>query len=133
MNTKPRKVNPETPIDELIERLLSQIEGSFPVVDKKERVVGIVTESDVLQILQVPLKRAVVGPDMVQELKKRMATKVGDIMTRDPVTVSPDMNMEEVLNIMSIHKLRSLPVTERGKLVGLINLRKIIEFYRLLR
>lgn len=133
MNTRPRKVRPETSIDELIERLLSQIEGCFPVVDKNEKLVGIVTESDVLHILHVPSRRAVVGPATVRELKKRLATRVEEIMTRDPVAVSPDMSIEEVLNIMAAHKLRHLPVTEKGKLVGLICLRNIVEFYRLLR
>jgi len=133
MNARPRKVNPETTIDELIERLLSQIEGCFPVVVKNDKIVGIVTESDVLQILHVPTGRAIVGPDAIKEVRKRMATTVGDIMTKDPVTVSPNASIQEVLNIMSTHKLRHIPVVEGGKLVGMVCLRNIVEFYRLIR
>jgi len=133
MNAKPRTVTPETSIDELIERLLLQIEGCFPVINESKKLVGIVTESDVLHILQVPFKRAIVGPDTVRKLKKRMATKVEEIMTRDPITVSPDASLEDVLKVMSTHKLRHIPVVEKEKLVGLIGVRNIIEVYRLLR
>ena len=133
MNTRPEKVTPETTIDDLIDRMLSQIEGCFPVVDRKNRLVGIVTESDVLHLLHVPTRRATVGPDVVRKLRKRMATTVGEIMTKDPVTVEPNASIQEVLEIMTAHKLRHIPVVERGKLVGMICLRNIVELYRLIR
>ena len=134
MNPRPRTVSPETSIEGLMERLRQQIEGCFPVVDKKRKLVGIVTESDLLDILYVPAQRAIVGgSDIVREAMKRAAGNVGEMMTKRPITVTPKMTIQETLSIMATHKLRHLPVVEGEKLVGLINLRDILNLYHLVR
>ncbi len=132
MNHRPRTVRPETSLDGLLERLLGQIEDCFPVVDKDQRLVGVVTESDVLRVLHPPVHQAMVAP-VLRELMKTAAKTVSEIMTKRPVTVKPDMTVAEVLNIMFEHKFRRLPVVEGEKLVGLVSLRDIIELYRVLR
>jgi CBS domain-containing protein len=132
MNRRPRTVRPETSLDGLLERLLGQIEGCFPVVDKNQRLVGIVTESDVLQVLHPSVRQAMIAP-VFGELTKAAARTVGEIMTKRPVTVTPEMSIADALNMMSEHKLRRLPVVEGEKLVGLLSLRDIIDLYRVLR
>lgn len=132
MNRRPRTVRPETSLDGLLERLLGQIEGCFPVVDKNQKLVGIVTESDVLHVLRPPVPQATVG-SVFREVTKTAARTVSEIMTKRPVTVTPEMTVAEALNLMTEHKLRRLPVVEGEKLVGLISLRDIIDLYRVLR
>lgn len=132
MNRKPRTVRPETSLAGLLERLLGQIEDCFPVVGKDQKLVGIVTESDVLRVLHPPVPQAMVAP-VFREVMKTAAKTVSEIMTKRPVTVKPDMTVAEVLNIMFEHKFRRLPVVEGDKLVGLVSLRDIIELYRVLR
>lgn len=132
MNRRPRTVRPETSIDGLLERMLGQIETCFPVVDKDQRLVGIVTESDVLQVLHPPVPQATVG-SVLRAAMKSVAKTVGEIMTKRPVAVTPEMTVVEALNLMVAHKLRRLPVVEGEKLVGLLSLRDIIDLYRVLR
>jgi acetoin utilization protein AcuB len=133
MNRRPRTVTPNTSIEDLLERLRGQIEDCFPVIGKNRKLLGIVTESDVLHVLQVPLRHATVGHAMIKQAMKRSASTVGEIMTRRPITVAPDMTIQESLNLMAAHKLRHLPVIEKERLVGLICLRDIIELYHVLR
>jgi len=133
MNRRPRTVTPDTSIDGLLECLRGQIEDCFPIVDKNRKLLGIVTESDVLHVLQVPLRHVTVGHTMVKQAMKRSASTVGEIMTRRPITVAPNMTIQEALNLMAAHKLRHLPVVEKELLVGLICLRDIIELYHALR
>lgn len=133
MNRRPRTVRMATSIDGLLERLLGQIEGCFPVVDKDNKLLGIVTESDVLQVLHIPASQATVGYAALKEAMKRFANTVGEIMTKRPITATPEMTVAETLDLMVEHKLRRLPVVEGEKLVGLISLRDIIELYRVLR
>ncbi len=133
MNSRPRKVDPDTSIEDLLELLRGQIEDCFPVIDKNRKLLGIVTESDVLHVLQVPLRHVTVGHAMIKQAMKRSASTVGEIMTRRPVTVAPSMTAQEALNLMVAHKLRHLPVVENERLVGLICLRDIIELYHTLR
>ena len=125
MNKRPRTVRADTSIDGLFERILSQIEACFPVVDKDKRLIGIITESDLFQVLHP-------RPD-AREALKYLARTVGDIMTKRPVSVTPDMTIDEAMNLMAEHRFRRLPVVEGGKLVGLLSLRDIIELHRILR
>jgi CBS domain-containing protein len=133
MNKRPREVREETSIDGLLERMMGQVETCFPVVDKNGKLVGIVTESDLLQMFHTQLPGATIGGARMREILKYSAKTVGDIMTKNPITVSPDMTIGEAMNLMISHKVRRLPVVERGKLVGLLSLRNIIELYRIIR
>lgn len=132
MNRRPRTVRPEISIYGLLERMMGQIEGCFPVVDRDQRLLGIVTESDLLQVLRPPVPQAMVG-SVFREAMKSAASTVGEIMTKRPITVTPEMTVAEALNLMVAHKLRRLPVVEGQNLVGLLSLRDVIKFYRVLR
>ena len=112
---------------------MGQVEGCFPVVDRDRKLLGIVTESDLLQVLQVPLRGATVGHAMMKEVMKRSANKVEEIMTKRPITATAEMTIQETLNLMAAHKLRHLPVVENEKVIGLICLRDILQFYHMLR
>ena len=76
--------------------------------------------------------RAVVGGDL-EEIKKRSAKTVGELMTPNPISVSPQDTVEQALRLMLSRKLRHLPVVEEGKVVGLLTLRDIIAAYRAIR
>ncbi len=132
MNTRPRTVSPNTSIDGLMDRLLGQIEGCFPVVDKNKRLVGIVTESDILQVLHPAVPQKIVG-SVLREAMKSTARTVEEIMTKRPVSVTPDMTVTEALILMAAHKLRRLPVVEGNKLVGLLSFRDIIKLYKVVK
>lgn len=133
MSPRPRTVTPDTSIEGLIERLRQQIEDCFPVADKDGKLVGVVTESDLLRVLYAPVRQAVVGGALTKDVMKSMARNVGEIMTKRPTTVAPEMTIQETLNIMVAHKFRHLPVIEGEKLVGLISLRDILNLYHLTR
>jgi CBS domain-containing protein len=81
--------------------------GSVPVVDGA-RLVGVVTDRDIAV-------RAVaqgLGPD----------TEVGEVMTPDPVCVTPDSNVEDAAEIMQQEQIRRLFVTDDDRLVGVVAL-----------
>jgi CBS domain-containing protein len=80
--------------------------GAIPVVDG-ERLVGVVTDRDIV------IRGIADGSDP-------HAIKVGDIASRDVVTVRPDDDLEEALRLMAQHQVRRLPVVEDGRLVGVV-------------
>ncbi len=99
-------------------QLLSGLFSGVPVTDDEGTVIGIVTEVDILR----QIKKG-------KELGKILA---GDIMTKEPiVTVSVTTPVDEVIKTMLDEKITRLPVTEEGKLVGVIArcdlLRTVIE------
>ena len=77
----------------------------LPVVDDDGRLVGIVVERDLLVAA-------------MRYLQSRV--EVGDVMTRDVVTVGPDTDLNDVARTMLERKIGGLPVVEHGRLVGII-------------
>jgi CBS domain-containing protein len=77
----------------------------LPVVDDDGQLVGIVVERDLLVAA-------------MRYLQSRV--EVGDVMTRNVVTVGPDTDLNEVARTMLERKIGGLPVVEHGRLVGII-------------
>jgi CBS domain-containing protein len=82
--------------------------GVIPVVDGEE-LVGLVTDRDL--VLRVMAERQDPG-----------SVRVGDIVTRSPVTVSPDTSLSDARDLMAEHKIRRLPVVKGDQLVGIISM-----------
>jgi CBS domain-containing protein len=134
MNPRPRTIHPDTTIRGTMQRLRQQIEDCLPVVDENEKLVGVVTESDILYALRIPSRQSTIGSTMVRQAMKQFASNAGELMTKNPISVTPDMSIQETLNIMVEHKHRHLPVVEKNnKLVGLISLREIISLYSIVK
>lgn len=85
------------------------------VVMKGNRLVGILTERDIL--------KRVLG-----ESRNPEKTKVSEIMTTPVITASPTTNLEEAAKLMFEKNVKKLPVMSEGKLVGLITLTDLARF-----
>jgi CBS domain-containing protein len=82
------------------------------IVMERERMVGVLTFREILQALA---QRAGALGDL----------RVGDVMVRDPVTATPDMEVNELRRTMLDSGARYLPVVQDGKLVGVISFRDV--------
>lgn len=87
-----------------------------PVVDAAGHAVGLVSDRRLLEALSVPVRR---GQRQPQD-KPAPSLTVGDLMTRDVVTVPPDMPMETAGVLMATQRVGSLVVVENGQAVGII-------------
>jgi CBS domain-containing protein len=83
--------------------------GGVVVVDEANALLGIFTERDIL--------RRVVAAGLPPE-----TTKVADVFTRDIITCSPEMNVEEVGSLMSTRRVRHLPVVDARGLHGVVTI-----------
>ena len=92
---------------EVASELLHSRYGGMPVVDRNNRVIGVVGEADLLRALR--------GPRRLEEIK------VGEIMTRPPVAVEEKTTLEEASRIMENSHIHRLPVVKEGVLVGTVN------------
>lgn len=87
----------------------------LPVVDEG-RLVGIVTLGDIREASPSDAHSLT-----IYELNYLIARlTVGEIMTRDPITVTPEMSIEAAARLMLEHKIGGLPVMEGDRLVGII-------------
>ena len=90
-------------------RLMREHEvGGLPVCDGTGRVVGVISDRTVLMALETS------GP------RREACMTAGSLVDGNPVTVSPDEYASWALELMSVHRVRRLPVAENGRLVGII-------------
>ena len=107
-----------------------------PVINDEEAVVGIVTESDLIKHftkLEKPLGINILGSlvylskDFNESLKDHCAERVGDMMTKGPITIMKNYTLSQCINTMSEEKISRLPVVDEvGKLVGIVTRTDIV-------
>ncbi|GLI38970.1 CBS domain-containing protein [Geobacter hydrogenophilus] len=132
MTTDVVSVKRETTIRELAEIFTKHRVGSVPVVDESGNLIGIVTESDLIEqdkSLHIPTVISLFDwviyleseKKFEKELQKMTGQTVGDLYTGSAEMVTPDTPVSEVADIMSSKKLHALPVVEGKRLVGMVS------------
>ncbi len=138
MTPDPITVRPDAEVSEVAKVMIDSDVGGLPVVDESGKMVGIVTESDlVVQDSEVRFPRFVsflAGYVFVpgslhrfdEKFKKAVAATAGDVMSKDIVTIEADDSVEDAATVMTRKKLKRLPVMRGGKLVGMITEKDIV-------
>jgi CBS domain-containing protein len=133
MDTDPATVRLETPVEEVVATLRRHELPGLPVVDGEGRVLGMITEADLVLPdddgdLHIPHYINLFGGTIFLEplgrfekrLRKAFASNAADMMTADPDTVSPDTTVQEAARIIHESGHNRLPVVEDGRLVGVV-------------
>jgi CBS domain-containing protein len=127
MSAEPEAVTPDTPVAEVVERLVRRDYTALPVVDDAGRVVGVIGDTDLLRAgltgVSVSVHK-VSGPDLVREqlgaLRSAGAT-VRQAMTAPAVTVGRNAALAEAAHLMHTRNFKRLPVVDdAGMLVGVL-------------
>lgn len=131
MTRKVVTVSPETKIDLAGKLLLENHFNGLPVVNQEGRLKGIICQDDlIVQQKKFPLPSVFTLLDGVipltsskhleKEIQKMAATTVGQAMTPGPITVDPETTVEEIATLMVKKNIHTIPVVDKGKLVGVI-------------
>jgi CBS domain-containing protein len=124
-----RTVTPDTKVLDVASIMCLYRFAGLPVVEDEDRLVGVIAEKDVLHCLFPKLEHlmeeGIANVDLDREMgryKEVLAQRVSDLMTRNPITVTPDMHILRAATVMVRHRFRRIPVAEHGKLVGMLSL-----------
>jgi acetoin utilization protein AcuB len=109
-------VRPDMPLQEALNRMREEHVRRFPVVDERGRLVGIVSERDLLHAS--PSQATSLSIWEVNYLLSKIT--VEKVMNREVITVADDTPLEEAARVMADHKIGGLPVVRDGKIVGII-------------
>ena len=139
MTRDPVVVRAETPLNEAIQILAERRISGLPVVDNAGQLVGIISETDLMWretgvtppayimfldsviYLQNPAKHE-------RELHKALGQTVGEVMSSDPISISPDKPLKEAAQIMHEKEVRRLPVVdEAGQVIGILTRGDIVQ------
>lgn len=131
MTTDVLTVQPETTVKELASLFIDRQVSGAPVVDQDGKLVGIITEADLIEQnknLHIPtvitLFEAVIYLEnprhMEDEIKEMMASTVSDLAKKDVVTATEETDIHEVATLMSEKHVHLIPVVRGKTVVGII-------------
>lgn len=124
MTAHPFTVTPETTLPQAIELMEAKRVRHLPVVSDG-RVVGVLAPSDIAAA--GPSRATTFAAGEINYLLAKL--KVAKVMTRDPITISPDALLEEAAVLMRDHKVEMLPVVDGDELVGVITESAILDAF----
>jgi CBS domain-containing protein len=141
MDPDPVTVSPGDSVEEVVAKMREHELPGLPVVNEGGRCLGIVTEADLVIVddegrdLHLPHYIELFGGVVFLEplrhfesrLRKAVASTVADLMTRDPVTISPDADVREAGRTIVERGHNRLPVVEHGRLVGVVTRVDVLE------
>lgn len=131
-------ISPETEVAQAAKLLLTNRINGVPVVNDAGEVVGILCQSDLIiqqKNISIPSLFTLLdgfipltsSKKLDKEVEKIAATTAADAMTANPVTVYPDTGIEEVAALMVEKSYHTLPVVDRGKLVGIVGKEDVLK------
>ena len=134
METDWPTLGPESTVEEAIKLFAEARVSGAPVVEG-DRLVGIITEGDL--IFQAPGFLDILGgivplgntEEYREEVLKSAGVTVGEVMTDDPITVSPDATLVEAATVMAERRKKILPVVEDERLAGVITRMDILTLH----
>ncbi|QPC92929.1 CBS domain-containing protein [Mesorhizobium sp. INR15] len=121
-------VDPSASIAEAAGLMLSKTVSGLPVIRNDGRLVGIVSEGDFLRRGELGTERKrshwlefLVSPGKsADEYVRANGRRVEEVMSQDVVTASPAASLAEIVELMTRHKVKRIPVVDCGKVVGIV-------------
>ena len=126
MSTSVVTVRPEATLKEVMEQMAAHRVSGVPVVDQSGRLVGIISEADILAKLEYGEKgRGLLGlldhlAQAVGADRKLQAHTAAELMTTTVITAGPGASFRELLHLMTIHDINRIPIVEGGRVIGIV-------------
>ena len=128
-------VKPFSSVREVAKTFLERRISAVPVVDDQGKLVGIVSEGDLLHRSEAGTERqrpwwllALTGDDtLASEYVKAHGRKVADIMTRNVITATPDTPLHEIAALLEKNSIKRVPIVKDGQLVGIVTRANLIQ------
>jgi CBS domain-containing protein len=126
MTPEPKRVAPDTPLDEVARLLLPSPFTGLPVVDENNRPVGVIAQGDLIYKAGMPMRFGLLAESESRNveavLAELAARKAGDVMTQPAVTIEQDQPVVDAVQRMLDRQVKRLPVVDAtGSLVGILS------------
>ncbi|HYM68941.1 MAG TPA: CBS domain-containing protein [bacterium] len=123
-------VSPDTPVREVVTLMVRFGISGLPVADEQGRLLGIVTEADVLRKEERPQPSPPIVPwhgrslwleRRVDQYQKLTGTTAGALMTENVLTATEDTHVRELVHLMLAHGVNRIPIVREGRVVGIVS------------
>jgi len=135
MVTKVITVRPDSRVEDVADILLANHISAVPVVGKDGKILGIVSEGDLMRRAEVgtghhhPWWLALIAGRNVlaNEYVKEHARKIADVMTKDVVTAGPETPLHELAILLERHRIKRVPIVQDRRLVGIVSRANLLQ------
>jgi CBS domain-containing protein len=123
MTTGAARVRPDASLADAVRLMVENRISGLPVVDASDKLVGIISEGDFLRGdgSEIPHVLGILTSGAAAAAGDLRSRRVADLMTRDPVTITAETPVEDIVALMNRHKIKRLPVVTEGKVVGIVS------------
>jgi len=130
-------VSPDDLVQDVARTLLTHRISGVPVLEKSGRLVGIVSEGDLMRRAETDTDaqhswwlRAFVGPEtLANDYVRSHARKVSDVMTTRVLTAAPDVSLRDLASMMERNRIKRLPIVDAGRLVGIVSRANLMQAF----
>ena len=128
-------VKPDTSVAEVARLLLEHDISAVPVVDDHGKMVGIISEADLMRRVEIGtekqrpwwLEAMTPATTLANEFAKSHGKRVAELMSPQVVSASEDTPLIEIATLLERHQIKRVPITKDGKLVGVVSRSNIIQ------
>jgi CBS domain-containing protein len=128
-------VGPESCVQDVASVLLANRISAVPVVDDKGKLIGIVSEGDLVRRVETGTERGhswwleLLKPneELAADYVREHSRHVIDVMTRKVITVPPNAELAEIAALLERHSIKRVPVVEGGRLIGIISRANLLQ------
>jgi CBS domain-containing protein len=125
-------VKPETDVASAIKLLIEHDISALPVVDDGGRVVGMLSEADLVRRAEIGtdkqrpwwLEALTPGSMLAEEFAKAHGLRASEVMSPHVVSASEETPLAEIATLLEKHRIKRVPIIEDGKLVGIVSRRR---------
>jgi len=128
-------VRPSASVREVAKILLQHRISAVPVIDEGNKLVGIISEGDLMHRFEAGTERqrswwlqALTGDEtLAGEYVKAHARKVGDLMTAKVITAAPETPLHEIAALLERNSIKRIPIVKDGQLVGIVSRANLVQ------
>ena len=128
-------VGPDIPVQIAANAMVSNCVSALPVIDIYAKLVGIISEGDLMRRVEIGTERHPSGAgetpmpsdSLAKEFVRSRAKRVSDVMTREVITAQPETSLREIVNMMERHSIKRLPIVENERVVGIVSRANLLQ------
>jgi CBS domain-containing protein len=128
-------VSPEDDIADVIRLLAEHDISALPVVDDDDRVVGVISEADLIHREEIGtgkhrlwwLEALTPASTLANEFAKSHGRRVSELMSTDIVSASEDTPLGQIATLLEKHRIKRIPILRDGRLVGIVSRANLIQ------
>jgi CBS domain-containing protein len=125
MSTEVITVSPKATVTDAAKKMVDNRVSGLPVVDDEGKLIGVISEGDLLRRVEIGTDAGTPGSlftlELAHQFLKAHGQHVEDVMTQKVASVVENTGLTEIASLMQLMRFKRVPVTDHGKVIGVVS------------